>query len=467
ATVNDVVSAVNNAGWKLMIAKGAGQANPPAAHLIKMGDTATFIAGNNIKLEQTDGNITISTIIGKLITKTESLADGGLKITYTDGMHDIIKKGEKGDRGETGPAGPAGPIGPVGPAGAAGATGPQGPKGEAGAVGPQGPTGAAGPRGPVGPAGPKGDAGPRGEAGSTGPMGPVGPKGEQGIPGPAGPAGPKGDKGDTGPAGPRGPAGPTGPQDPAGPTGNSELKGITSIANGNDATKANGAKITLSAGSTDKTVNVNDAKITNVAAGTADTDAVNVSQLNTKAAAARTEVEAGKNVKVTSKTGANGQNIYNVSVSGDLSDITSISNGDTKVSLGKDKQGNPVVNMNGARITNVGDGSAEGDIVNVRQLNKVVSSVNTGFNQLSRDIGRVDVNARAGIASAGAMANLPQISLPGKSAISVSNAQYRGQSAYAIGYSRISDNGKWLIRASVSSNTQRDTMIGGGVGFVW
>ncbi|MCT8547689.1 YadA-like family protein, partial [Glaesserella parasuis] len=52
-------------------------------------------------------------------------------------------------------------------------------------------------------------------------------------------------------------------------------------------------------------------------------------------------------------------------------------------------------------------------------------------------------------------------------AISVSNAQYRGQSAYAIGYSRISDNGKWLIRASVSSNTQRDTMIGGGVGFVW
>ncbi|MWQ23454.1 hypothetical protein F9852_10240, partial [Glaesserella parasuis] len=59
--------------------------------------------------------------------------------------------------------------------------------------------------------------------------------------------------------------------------------------------------------------------------------------INTTTAAARTEVEAGKNVKVTSKTGANGQNIHNVSVSGDLSDITSISNGDTKVSLGKDK----------------------------------------------------------------------------------------------------------------------------------
>ncbi|MCT8841309.1 YadA-like family protein, partial [Glaesserella parasuis] len=517
ATVDAVVSAVNNAGWKLMIAKGAGQATPPVAHLIKMGDTATFTAGNNIKLEQTGGNITISTI-GKLIEKTEMLQNGDLKITYTDGSNDTIAKGKDGKdgakgepgipgptgpvgptgpQGETGPAGPAGPRGAAGPAGAKGEQGPRGeqgppgvagprgeagPKGEAGAKGDRGETGPAGPAGPRGPAGPKGDTGQRGETGPAGPAGPTGPqgaigptgpkgeagaKGDRGETGPAGPAGPKGDKGDTGPAGPQGPAGPTGSQDPAGPTGNSELKGITSIANGNDATKANGAKITLSAGSTDKTVNVNDAKITNVAAGTADTDAVNVSQLNTKAAASKTEVEAGKNVKVTSKTGANGQNIYNVSVSGDLSDITSISNGDTKVSLGKDKQGNPVVNMNGARITNVGDGSAEGDIVNVRQLNKVVSSVNTGFNQLSRDIGRVDVNARAGIASAVAMANLPQIFLPGKSAISVSNAQYRGQSAYAIGYSRISDNGKWLIRASVSSNTQRDTAIGGGVGFVW
>ncbi|MDP0113135.1 YadA-like family protein, partial [Glaesserella parasuis] len=71
------------------------------------------------------------------------------------------------------------------------------------------------------------------------------------------------------------------------------------------------------------------------------------------------------------------------------------------------------------------------------------------------------------VGEARAMANLPQIYLPGKSAISVSSAQYRGQSAYAIGYSRTSDNGKWLIRASVSSNTQRDTMIGGGASFVW
>ncbi|MDO9746443.1 hypothetical protein Q7532_11435, partial [Glaesserella parasuis] len=337
------IDKIDNLGWKLAITKEAGgeATNQPAAHLIKMDQTVTFTAGNNIKLEQAGGNITISTI-GKLIKETKILADGGLQITYTDGKTDTIAKGkdgkdgEKGDRGEPGPRGepgipgPAGPVGPMGPAGAAGLVGPMGPQGPAGPPGPVGPAGAAGPKGDkgepgqAGPAGPRGPAGPAGPKGDTGQKGETGPAGPAGPQGPAGPAGAKGDKGDTGPAGPQGPAGPTGPQgptgptgsqDPAGPTGNSELKGITSIANGNDATKANGAKITLSAGSTNKTVNVNDAKITNVAAGTADTDAVNVSQLNTKAAASKTEVEAGKNVKVTSKTGANGQNIYNVSVS--------------------------------------------------------------------------------------------------------------------------------------------------------
>ncbi|MFW9292636.1 hypothetical protein ACN9OF_02150, partial [Glaesserella parasuis] len=306
-TLKNKIDKIDNLGWKLAITQGAGgeATNQPAAHLIKMDQTVTFTAGNNIKLEQNNGNITISTI-GKLIKTTERQASGDLKITYTDNSHDIIKKGEKGDRGEKGPKGDrgeTGPAGPVGPAGAAGATGPQGPKGEAGAAGPKGekgdpgpkgetgPTGPRGPAGPAGaqgiqgpkgndgapgargekgatgPAGPKGDIGPVGPQGPTGPMGPAGPKGEtgpagpagpkgdkgdtgpkgeQGIPGPAGPTGPKGDKGDTGPAGPQGPAGPTGSQDPAGPTGNSELKGITSIANGNDATKANGAKITLS-----------------------------------------------------------------------------------------------------------------------------------------------------------------------------------------------------------------------------
>ncbi|MFK5217354.1 ESPR-type extended signal peptide-containing protein, partial [Glaesserella parasuis] len=188
--VKNKIDKIDNLGWNLKIAKGAGEAAPPnIPYLIKTSDTATvtFTAGNNIKLEQADGNITISTI-GKLITKTE-WQNGDLKITYTDGMHDIIKKGEKGDRGErglrgeTGPAGPAGAQGPVGPAGP---VGPTGPRGTPGPAGPKGEAGAAGPKGE------KGDPGPKGEAGSTGPTGPAGPKGDTGQKGETGPAGPAG-----------------------------------------------------------------------------------------------------------------------------------------------------------------------------------------------------------------------------------------------------------------------------------
>ncbi|MFW9296734.1 ESPR-type extended signal peptide-containing protein, partial [Glaesserella parasuis] len=219
ATVDTVVNAVNSAGWKLMIAKGTGEATPPATpYLIKMGDTVKFTAGNNIQLTQENGNITIATK-GKLIESANNEPNGDLKITYTDGSHSIIKKGEKGDRGETGPAGPAGPMGPRGERGEAGPAGVAGPKGEKGDPGPKG---EAGPRGPEGPKGEKGDqglVGPAGPAGERGEQGPKGDRGEQGLPGVAGP---KGDRGEAGPVGPAGPQGATGP---AGPKGDAGAKG--------------------------------------------------------------------------------------------------------------------------------------------------------------------------------------------------------------------------------------------------
>ncbi|MWQ46093.1 hypothetical protein F9874_11135, partial [Glaesserella parasuis] len=215
---------------------------------IQDGNTIQFTAGNNIKLEQKNGNITISTI-GKLIKETKILDNGDLQITYTDGSNDTITKGkdgkngakgEKGDGGEQGSAGPRGEAGPAGSPGSQGAIGPTGPKGDtdqrsetgpAGATGSAGPAGARGEQGSKGDTGPKGDPGPKGEAGSTGSMGPVDPKGEKGDQGsmgpaePQGPTAPKGEKGDTGQSGETGPAGPAGPRGdksdtgPAGPVG--------------------------------------------------------------------------------------------------------------------------------------------------------------------------------------------------------------------------------------------------------
>ncbi|MDP0076352.1 hypothetical protein Q7366_10745, partial [Glaesserella parasuis] len=229
ATVSAVVSAVNNAGWKLMIAKGAGQANPPEAHLIKMGDTVKFTAGDNIKLTQENGNITIATK-GKLIEKAENEPNGDLKITYTDGSHSTIKKGEKGEagaKGEKGDTGEAGPMGPQGPVGPAGPKGDAGPRGEAGSTGPMGPVGPKGEKGDQGLVGPAGPAGERGEQGPKGDRGPKGDTGERGATGPAGPAGAKGEQGQKGDTGPMGPAGPTGAQGPVGPRGEAGPAGAT------------------------------------------------------------------------------------------------------------------------------------------------------------------------------------------------------------------------------------------------
>ncbi|MDP0095363.1 ESPR-type extended signal peptide-containing protein, partial [Glaesserella parasuis] len=214
ATVETIVNAVNDAGWKLAIAQGKGQATP-TEYLIKMGQTATFTAGNNIKLEQTGGNITISTT-GKLIKETQILENGNLEITYTDGSKNTIAKGIDGAPGPAGPAGPAGAVGPAGPRGERGETGapgpmgPQGPQGKAGPVGPageRGPEGPTGQTGPAGPRGPKGDQGPKGDAGLQGPAGPIGPAGPAGAAGPVGPQGAKGEQGPAGATGPMGPAG--------------------------------------------------------------------------------------------------------------------------------------------------------------------------------------------------------------------------------------------------------------------
>ncbi|MDO9668454.1 hypothetical protein Q7540_11965, partial [Glaesserella parasuis] len=100
ATVEAVVNAVNNnAGWMLKTDQRAGgQATSFDPYLIKMGDTVTFTAGDNIKLERENGNIKISTL-GKLIRETQTLVGGGVKIIYTDNTFDTIRDGRDGAPG--------------------------------------------------------------------------------------------------------------------------------------------------------------------------------------------------------------------------------------------------------------------------------------------------------------------------------------------------------------------------------
>ncbi|WP_058357729.1 YadA-like family protein [Vitreoscilla massiliensis] len=183
--------------------------------------------------------------------------------------------------------------------------------------------------------------------------------------------------------------------------------------------------------------------VTNVAAGqiSADsTDAINGSQLYATN-------KAIENIK----TGGAGVVQYSDADSPTKSNGGKVTNNATLV--GADVNA-PVT------LSNVADGKAPTDAVNVRQLQQMGASINNRIDS-------VEDNADAGTATAMAVAGLPQAYLPGKSMVSMSGGVYRGQTGYAVGYSTISEGGNWVIKAAASGNAQGYFGGTAGVGYQW
>ena len=93
---------------------------------------------------------------------------------------------------------------------------------------------------------------------------------------------------------------------------NIDLTPAGSLTIGGTSITDNGLVINQGPSITKGGINAGNKTIVNVAPGVNDTDAVNVKQLKS----AKTEVEEGDNVKVTSRIGADGQTIYKVSATG-------------------------------------------------------------------------------------------------------------------------------------------------------
>ena len=166
-----------------------------------------------------------------------------------------------------------------------------------------------------------------------------------------------------------------------------------------------------------------------------------------------------------------------VSVNGDGKNITTTAdeNG-VKVSMKDDIKVNSVtakevkvgdvninengINAGGKRITNVAPGKDGTDAVNVNQLKYVAGNI-------SNQINNVDKGLRAGIAGALASGGLYHVTTPGKSMVSVGAGAYRGQNALAVGYSRLSDNGKVGVKFTVNSNSQGHSGASASVGYQW
>ena len=140
-----------------------------------------------------------------------------------------------------------------------------------------------------------------------------------------------------------------------------DLKGITSISNTD-----NGPKMTIGGNSINITggpINMGGSKITNLAPGTDDTDAVNYSQIK----GLRTEVKAGAGVSVAKSQGTDGHDIYTVSSTGATgnTDPSKVEGGKNTTVTGDGTAATPYkVNVQGdlTEISSITNGTGSGKI---------------------------------------------------------------------------------------------------------
>ncbi|HAX4226773.1 TPA: hemagglutinin [Escherichia coli] len=98
---------------------------------------------------------------------------------------------------------------------------------------------------------------------------------------------------------------------------------------------------------------------------------------------------------------------------------------------------------------------------------QAINTLGNKFSQLSYRVEELNRDIRGVGASAAAMSGIPQAYLPGKSLMGLGVGGYGGESAIAIGVSRISDNGKVVMKLNAGQNTRGNFSVGAGVGWQW
>jgi autotransporter adhesin len=262
-------------------------------------------------------------------------------------------------------------------------------------------------------------------------------------------------------------------------------------------------------------------QIVNVAAGTQGTDAVNVNQLNsaltaseqyadnlfnsintggggsggtttgTDANAIHYDDSSKKTATLEGQGGTQVKNVANGTAPTDAANVGQVQAGDaatlksaeqytnnTAVTYDSSDGKNITLKAeSGAQIHNLAAGTANTDAANVGQVKQMnaqtLKSANnytdTRIDGLSQKIQKAKRQSNAGIASALAVASIPQAS-PGKSMIAGGVSEYNGQEGFAVGYSHHwqFDNGTGVVmKAAATANTQGDGGFAVGAGYEW
>ncbi|MFZ7199761.1 YadA-like family protein [Avibacterium avium] len=272
----------------------------------------------------------------------------------------------------------------------------------------------------------------KGDKGDSGDQGDNGDQGEQGVAGPAGPQGPQGEKGDKGD---QGIAGPVGPQGEPGASG-SQLQG-NDIALGDDSTITTDSTETTSGHqpveiADDAKAFLGDDNVSNIAGKTPQ----GVVSVGSPEKPRRVQNVAAGKVTPKSTDAVNGSQLYSV------------------------------INATTQKFNDV-DKRINGLSENINQVSTKVKELDSRISRIDRRLDKMNKQRKAGNATALATAGLLQAFRPGQSGVTAAIGQYQGQSAIAVGISRVSESGKVGVKASFSANTQRE--IGGtvGVGYFW
>ena len=222
-----------------------------------------------------------------------------------------------------------------------------------------------------------------------------------------------------------------------------------------------------------------------IAASTADDNGVAVKSGDT------VTHTAGKNLKVKrdgqSVTYALAQDIDVNSVKatngvtiGSGDNATTITSNDKGLNLaGKDGAATNINNVKDAELNSTSKQAVNGSQLyatnkkvaglegTVNNLSNVINHHAGAIDSLDRKVNKHSKQARAGIAGANAAAALPQAYTQGRAMVAAAAGTFKGQNALAVGYSRISDNGKVILKLQGNANTSGDVGAGVGVGYQW
>lgn len=126
-------------------------------------------------------------------------------------------------------------------------------------------------------------------------------------------------------------------------------------------------------------------------------------------------------------------------------------------------------------ITNVANGVNPTDAANVGQVNQALEEaknwtkdyVDQRFQSVDQDLNRIGNRANAGIASAMAMASLPQAYQPNQNSAAVAVGSFHGETGIAVGMSTITESGRYVLKLNATTNSRGDAGAGIGAGVVW